>query len=149
MAIKYFEDIQVGEKFTTPARTVTLQELNAYLGLTDDLHPLHTSAEYVQRFGFQKPLVPGVYILGILTGLEPIGTGWSQYIALAGITEARFIKPVAAGDTIKAKGEVLAKRETRKPDRGILTIKLDAINQKGEVVATFTRLSMMQRRPKQ
>jgi len=44
------------------------------------------------------------------------------------------VAPVLAGDTIRVKVSVTAKRETSKPDRGIVTYTHRVTNQRGELV---------------
>lgn len=45
-----------------------------------------------------------------------------------------FKKYVRPGDTIHAEVEIIHKRESRKPGRGIVTSNFKGINQNGEVV---------------
>ncbi len=141
----YFEDIETGVTYETPSRTITLPELNAFLALTEDDHPIHHDTDYVKRLGFDAPLVPGVFTMSLLTGLEP-KLGWNKYVALLGVVEASFRQPIHVGDSIRAAVEVLDKRYTKDRKRGILTIKHTVLNQRDEHVATFVRRSMMEAR---
>ena len=52
-----------------------------------------------------------------------------------------------AGDTLYAESEVLAKRESKsRPDAGIVTVRTIGKNQNGDVVCTFDRTMLVQRR---
>jgi acyl dehydratase len=46
----------------------------------------------------------------------------------------RFLKPVRFGDTIQAAFKIVDKKETKKPDRGIVFATLTVINQMDEIV---------------
>ena len=48
-------------------------------------------------------------------------------------------KPTFIGDTLYAHSRVLALRESRQGDRGIVTVETRATNQRGEQVCSYTR----------
>jgi acyl dehydratase len=51
--------------------------------------------------------------------------------------EIGWPKPTRPGDVLRVESEVLeAKRSRSKPDRGIVTLRLETKNQRGEVVQT-------------
>jgi acyl dehydratase len=56
-----------------------------------------------------------------------------------------FKKPVRPGDTISAVVTVLDKRLTKQPDRGVVTLQLDVLNQRGDV-AQVGRAKVLVRR---
>lgn len=62
-----------------------------------------------------------------------IAAGLHTLIAFLGFEDLRFTKPVRAGDTIHARIKVLEKRETSRPERGIMKRQLQVLNQRGEV----------------
>jgi acyl dehydratase len=57
-----------------------------------------------------------------------------------------FIKPVRPGDTISAVFTVLEKRETRTPDRGVVTLQIDVLNQHGEIAQSGTAKTLIRRK---
>jgi acyl dehydratase len=57
------------------------------------------------------------------------------------------VAPVLEGDTIRVEVEVVDKRETRKPDRGIVTYRHRVVNQRDEVVLELTIQRMIRRKP--
>jgi acyl dehydratase len=61
--------------------------------------------------------------------------------------EVRVVAPVLEGDTIRVEVEVVDKRETRKPDRGIVTYRHRVVNQRDEVVLELTIQRMIRRKP--
>ena len=55
-----------------------------------------------------------------------------------GIDELRWLKPVRPGDRLRVRATVLAsKRSQTKPDRGVIELLQEAINQDDEVVMTI------------
>src|SRR5262249_9101394 len=58
----------------------------------------------------------------------------------------RFKGPIKIGDTIKVRMKVTAKRDTSKPDRGIVTVQRHVLNQRGEVVQEGDTELMIERR---
>jgi acyl dehydratase len=59
----------------------------------------------------------------------------------------KFIGPIRFGDTVHAVVRIASKRETSKPDRGIVVQALQVFNQRGEVVQEGEFTSMLKRRP--
>jgi acyl dehydratase len=57
-----------------------------------------------------------------------------------------FKAPVRPGDTIGVVVRVIGKRMTRKPDRGVVELELDVINQRGELVQAGTAKVMIRRK---
>jgi acyl dehydratase len=49
-----------------------------------------------------------------------------------------FTGPVRSQDTVHVRVTVTGKRPTRKPDRGIVDLRLEIVNQRDEVVQTGT-----------
>ena len=60
--------------------------------------------------------------------------------------EIRIVAPVLAGDTIRVEIEVVEKRETKKPDRGIVTYRHRVLNQRDELVLESRVQRMIRRR---
>jgi acyl dehydratase len=60
--------------------------------------------------------------------------------------EVKVVAPVLAGDTIYVEIEIVDKRETKKPDRGIVTYKHRVLNQRGETVMELKLQRMIKRK---
>jgi acyl dehydratase len=60
--------------------------------------------------------------------------------------ELRIVAPVLQDDTIRVEVEVVDKRETKKPDRGIVTYRHRVLNQRDEVVLEARVQRMIKRR---
>ena len=79
--------------------------------------------------------------LAILTGILH-GTG----MAFLGV-EMKILNPVFIGDTVSVEIEVVDKRETKKPDRGIVTFFHRVKNQDDTVVMEYEVKRMLRRKP--
>ena len=60
--------------------------------------------------------------------------------------EVKVTAPVLEGDTIYVEIEIVDKRETKKPDRGIVTYKHRVLNQRGETVMELKLQRMIKRK---
>ena len=74
------------------------------------------------------------------------GLSRNKVVALLGVDKGRFLAPVRAGDTIRTEVEVLSKRETKSPDRGLIVFRDHVLNQRGETVFQIDKTALIRRR---
>jgi acyl dehydratase len=67
-------------------------------------------------------------------------------IAALGVDQWKFIKPVFIGDTVRLKSTVVEARPSSNPDRGVLTRRMDVLNQRAEIVQTGLMTTLVARR---
>lgn len=96
--------VRNGVTFTTRGRTVTEHDVVAFAGLTGDFHPQHVDADWAAHSVFGERVAHGLLVLGLAAGLVPFDP--ERVIALRGVRNAVFKRPVALGDTIHVEGEV-------------------------------------------
>ena len=109
-------------------------------------NPIHFDANYASKTEFGKPLVDSCLTLAIVTGQSVTDLSQNAAANLAW-DEIRLPNPVFEGDTIYAKSEVLAKRESKsRPNVGIVNAKTTGLNQHGTVVIEFKRTFMVYKR---
>jgi acyl dehydratase len=60
----------------------------------------------------------------------------------------KFTGPILMGDTVRVRVRIQSKRETKKPDRGIVVEQVTMLNQRGEVVQEGEHGLMVWRRTK-
>jgi acyl dehydratase len=140
-----FEEFAVGQRFETPRRTVVEADIGAFAGLTADFNPLHMDETFAAQSDFRGRIAHGPMIVGMAFGLASradLMDGTALALLEIGWT---FVKPVRPGDTISAIFTVLDKRETRAPDRGIVTLQIDVLNQHGEIAQTGTAKTLIRR----
>ncbi|WP_425839938.1 MaoC/PaaZ C-terminal domain-containing protein [Streptomyces fractus] len=143
----WFDEARVGMRFRTAARTVTETDVVNFAGLSGDYHEVHTNAERMRDSPFGARLVHGALVLSMVTGLRGrLGIFDESIVAFAEIRSWRFAAPVFIGDTIYATNEIVALRDTSKPDRGLMDQRVDVMNQEGVVVQTGEMVTMVKRR---
>jgi acyl dehydratase len=142
-----FEEHEVGATSVTGRRTVSEADICAFVNLCGFVEPLFLDMEYVARESvFTGRPAPGALTFALAEGLIIQsglihGTGMSY---LGG--EIRIVAPVLAGDTLRVAVTVTDKRETRKPDRGIVSYRHEVTNQRGELVLEAAVKRMIRRR---
>ena len=130
---RFFEEIEVGEAWVTPARTIAESDLTAFAGFSGDYNPMHTDEEFARSSLFGRRILHGPATFAIATGLESrLGLKDGTAIAFLGMTWS-LAAPVFIGDTIHVRQSVAAKRASRKPGRGIVTFDVAVLNQRDEV----------------
>jgi acyl dehydratase len=146
MKKSYYEDFEIGDEFVTPGRTVTEADVMLFAGLTGDYNRIHTDAEYMKSSMFGERIAHGLLGLSLVNGLK-YRTDYDSdgVLAFLGLTW-KFSGPIRFGDTIHAIIRIASKRETSKPDRGIMIQSIQVINQRGEVVQEGEFTSLMKRR---
>ena len=148
MAGKYFEDISIGDRFKTQRRTITETDMVSFRNLIGMFEDLFLDREYVEsQTPFKKPIAPGALTFSFAEGLVALlhlfqGTA----IGLLGVDELRVPAPVFCDDTIYVEIEITGKRESKKPDRGIIEARQTVKNQRGETVMHFNVARMLRRR---
>ena len=130
-----FEEHTVGATYRTLARTVSETDIVSFVNLCGFTEPLFMDMEYVARESvFGRRAAPAALTFALAEGLI-MQTGLIHGTGMAFLGgELRVIAPVLAGDTIRVEVEVADKRETKKPDRGIVTYRHRILNQRGDVV---------------
>jgi acyl dehydratase len=131
----YYEDLSVGQTFTSSARTVTETDLLHFAMLSGDWNPIHTDKEFARQTLYRQPVVHGLLGITILTGLmDRMDLFHGSAIAMLGIRDWRFKNPIFVGDTIHFVMEITSKRLTSAGDRGIIDRVFTLLNQRNEVV---------------
>jgi acyl dehydratase len=144
----YWEEWEIGAEFESPARTVTEADIVLFAGLSGDYNPLHVNEEYAKTTIFGTRIAHGPLVYAITAGLLfQLHLYDDTLIAFLGFENLKFTGPVRAGDTIHAKVKVLEKRETSRPDRGVMKRELKVFNQRGEMVQEAIQNFLLKRKP--
>ena len=142
----FYEDYAVGDEFISPARTVTEADVTMFAALSGDYNRLHTDAEYAAQGPFGERIAHGLLGLSMVIGLayrteiDPDGA-----VAFLGLSW-KFSGPIKFGDTIHAIIQIANMRPTRAPDRGIIALSTQLLNQRGEIVQSGELTMMLKRR---
>lgn len=135
----HFEDFSAGQQYITDRRTITEADHLNFATSFGFFEPLFMDRAYVEHeTPYERPIVPGALTFSIAEGLTILsgilhGTG----LAFLGI-ELKVIKPVFIGETISVQIDVVDKRRTKKPDRGIVSFFHGVNNQDDAPVMAYT-----------
>ena len=142
----HLEDLPVGRRFRTIGRTVTEADITAFVGATGMVEALFTDLEHAAaESAMPGRVAPGALVYSFAEGLVLNATGQHTGLAFLGM-RLDVHGPTVAGDTIHVRCEVTAARPTSRPGRGIVTTRNEIINQRGDVVVTYTPTRLMKSR---
>ena len=139
----YFNDIEVGDTWESPARTVTETDVVNFAALTGDYNPLHIDREFAKNTLFGRPIAHGLLGLSFVAGLGSFSP-WMHTAAFVRIVDWKFLKPIYFGDTIHVRTEVLAKDVRGRGRRGLVTWKRQLVNHAGVVVQEGTTETLVE-----
>jgi acyl dehydratase len=131
----YLDDLHVGQRFTSGTHEL-------------DPQPFHLDEAAARGSLFGGLVASGWHTAGISMRLQvdgglPIAGG---IVGVGG--EIGWLSPTRPGDALHVESEVLEVRPSRsRPDRGIVTVRSDTLNQDGTVVQSLTARLVVPRRP--
>lgn len=144
----YFDDLETGQTWESPRRTVTEADVVQFAGLSGDYNALHTDAVFAAGHPFGQRAAHGMLTLAIASGLT---TRMPVYRLMDGarlaLTELRcqWRKPVFLGDTLHVELRIGEKTLSHKrPGTGRVVMHRTIRNQHGEVVAETEWTTLMQ-----
>jgi acyl dehydratase len=141
----YYEEFAEGQTFEhEPGRTITESDNVQFCSMTMNTQPLHLDREHAEQTPFGEPVVNGLLTFSLAVGLSVPDLTEGTIVANLDYEKVEHPNPVFHGDTIRAESEVLSKRLTSTPGRGIVKIETVATNQEDEVVCRFRRTAMVE-----
>lgn len=141
----YFEQFNLGDVFVSQARTVTEGDVALFAGLSGDYNPIHTDAHFAKTTPFGERIAHGMLVASMATGMSmQLGIFAGTNIALLEQL-IQYKGAVKFGDTVHLELEVIDKKETSKPDRGIIVVETRVINQDDKAVIEGKWTLMMKR----
>ena len=128
----YLEDLKTGDVFKSGEYAITAEEIKAFAGRYDP-QPFHMDEEAARDTFFQGLAASGWHTCAItmrlFVGSVPIAGG-----LIGAGSDVSWSQPTRPGDTLHVDSTILDITPSRsKPDRGIVTIQSDTINQRGEL----------------
>ena len=148
MADRYLDDLSVGESWTGEPFTITEAEIIAFAQQFDP-QPMHVDKAAAEAGRFGGLIASGWMTASVMMRLlvdhviSPVSSMGSP-----GIDELRWHKPVRPGDRLRVRLTLLDKRRSAtRPDRGLIQVQQEALNQDGEVVMLVRSWGMYRCRP--
>jgi len=148
-AVRYLDELELGLEWTSAGRTITETDVVTFATWSGDMHPLHTNEEYAKTTQFGGRIFHGPGALALAFGLE-MALGWKNGSAIAflGINNWNLCAPIRIGDTITVSEEVIGiKPSATKPDRGVVTTRVQILNQNGLICQEGDWIVLLARRP--
>lgn len=141
-----FEQLEVGEIFRAPSRTLTSAHASAFQAVSADNHPVHYDEVWAREHGHSAPVVHGLQVLAFTAPgatLFPHVIG-EVFIAFTGLS-ASFLGEVHAGDTLYSQLQITAL--TPDGPHGVVTTAVTVHNQRSQVVLSGEHTYLLRRTP--
>ncbi len=142
----HLEDFRVGQRFTSGSRTLDEAQIKAFAAQFDP-QPFHLDEDAARTTLFAGLAASGWHTAAITMRLlvdsgAPVAGG---IIGAGG--EIAWPRPTRPGDILRVESEVLAVTPSRsRPDRGMITLRSETKNQRGETVQVLTARLVVPRR---
>jgi 3-hydroxybutyryl-CoA dehydratase len=120
-----FDELVEGAAFATAERVITASDVQAFAELTGDHHPLHTDPAWAAAGPFGEQIAHGMLIVSIAVGLVPLDP--RRILALRGIRDATFKRPVPLGAAVSVRGRIAAVRAVA-ADAGLVSFQWSVVD---------------------
>jgi 3-hydroxybutyryl-CoA dehydratase len=140
---RYFEDLEIGDGFDTPGRTITEADLVAYAAISGDQDALDFTTGEPGR----APLVPELLIMVLSSGLGFRAPAETPQVLAFMVFDLHIRLPVRVGDTIRCRIRVAGKRGMK--EGGVIVERRQMVNQRDEVVHESEYKLLVARRPRE
>jgi acyl dehydratase len=130
----YYEDLEPGRRFRTGGRVVTQGDVEAFAALSGDENPLHLDEAFARQSVFGARVAHGVLGLAVATGLiNRSGLTRGTLVAFLGLSWD-FVTPLFPGMEVTVELEVESRRETSRPERGLVVLSATLMAGTGAVI---------------
>ncbi|MCV6584276.1 MAG: phenylacetic acid degradation bifunctional protein PaaZ [Marinibacterium sp.] len=136
-----FHDLRLGETLHTPARKITLDDIETFAHFTGDTFYAHMDDDAARRNPFFPGRVAHGYLLISFAAGLFVEPAEGPVLANTGLDALRFMKPVVAGDSIKVRLTVKQKTP-RNTEYGEVRWHVSLRNQDDDLVAEYELLTM-------
>jgi oxepin-CoA hydrolase/3-oxo-5,6-dehydrosuberyl-CoA semialdehyde dehydrogenase len=144
---KHFEELEIGDSLLTHRRTVGEADIVAFGGISGDYFYMHFDEIAAKESAFGRRIAHGYFVLSAAAGLF-VSPAPGPVLANYGLDTLRFVKPVAIGDTIRARLTCKRKIDRNKKDakgqgQGVVAWDVEVTNQDGDLVASYDILTLV------
>jgi 3-hydroxybutyryl-CoA dehydratase len=143
-----FEDFAIGDTATSVGRTVTETDIVNFAALSGDWNQIHTDVEYAAGTMYKERIAHGLLVLSIASGLAVrMGFMEGTVQAFMGL-DWQFRGPTKIGDTVRVHAEVTELKPMPRLNGGLVTFRMQILNQRDEIVHRGTWSVLMKSKPK-
>jgi oxepin-CoA hydrolase / 3-oxo-5,6-dehydrosuberyl-CoA semialdehyde dehydrogenase len=147
---KHFEELAIGDSLLTHRRTVSEADIVAFGGVSGDFFYMHFDEIAAKASPFGQRIAHGYFVLSAAAGLF-VSPAPGPVLANYGLDTLRFVKPVAIGDTIRARLTCKRKIDRNRKDaqgrgQGVVAWDVEVTNQAEEIVASYDILTLVAKR---
>lgn len=142
---KSLSELRIGDQVISPARAVTLDDIETFAHFTGDTFYAHMDEEAASANPFFPGRVAHGYLLVSWAAGLFVDPAPGPVLANYGLENLRFLTPVSPGDEIRV--ELTAKQITPRETDEYGEVRWDAVirNQKDEVVAQYDVLTLVEK----
>jgi acyl dehydratase len=139
-----YEDVEIGETFLSPERTISKEDILRFAEVTGDDHPLHIDEEFCRQSGYDSLIAHGLFGVALMEGLKnKLKIYERTSIGSLGWNNIKFLKPLLPGDTVHLEIRFANKRRSSKPKRGVVSEEIKLVNQTGDVLSQGEHHTLM------
>jgi acyl dehydratase len=145
---RYFDDFVEGEVHLSAYHTISREDVLAYGRLTGDLNSMHLSPAAVDHHGRMGQIAHGMLGAGLAAGLlHPLGLFEGTVVALLGLSDWTFRRPLLVGEPVRSRMVVQQLRPSRSnPSVGIMVRRLSLEKRDNEELLGGSVTMMLRRR---
>ncbi|MCA0964226.1 MaoC family dehydratase [Salipiger bermudensis] len=142
---RFFEHYRIGQviEHAVP-RTVSGGERALYHALYPARHALYSSDTFAQACGLPAAPIDDLAAFHVVFG-KTVPDVSLNAVANLGYAEGRWLKPVYAGDTLRASSEVIGLKQNSNGKTGVVYVRTTGTNQRGESVLEYCRWVMVRK----
>jgi len=146
-ATLYLEDLSPGLRFVSAEHTLDAAQIIDFATRFDP-QPFHLDAEAAKSTFFQGLAASGWHTASITMRLL-VGSGLPLADGIIGSGgEIQWPKPTRPGDVLHVESEVVEVIPSRsRPERGMVVVRSETLNQRGDVCQRLTTKLVVSRRP--
>jgi acyl dehydratase len=142
----YYDDLKVGDRFTSEPVKVTEKQVIEFAHKFDP-QMFHLNRKSAERTLFKGLIASGWHTAAVTMRLFVQRLNFAEGAIGLGVDELRWPDAVRPGDVLRVETEILHLRRSRsKPGYGIIRLRNVTTNQRGEIVQTMLGSAMVPRR---
>jgi acyl dehydratase len=142
--LRYFDDYLPGATYDCGSISVSEDEIVSFARQFDP-QPFHVDQGAAARGPFGGLIASGWHTAAlVMRQLVEHYLPEEASLGSPGLDEMRWPDPVRPGDTLRVRASVVeTRRSLSKPDRGIMTTAIEAVNQDGRTVMRATAINFL------